>query len=212
LIPRILVVLLPLLVAPLPAQAAASRTALATVVDGGAPIGKRTAAARALGRSRDPRAVPVLIRAFGSRDERFTDALIAALQNLKATPLLVTQLMDPATAPEDRLLAARGLRYLRGEEARPALLKALEAQETAVKVEAILALDLMGAPEAADRLILLMKGDPDDDVRYHAAENLGHIRTPAVKTALQEQLRAEKDQTVRYAVKQALRQHEAAAR
>lgn len=194
---------------PVPAQAAAPRWAIATVVDRGAPIGKRIAAARVLGRSRDPRAIQPLLRALGSRDEMFTETVQAALRALDAVPILMAQLGDPASPAEDRRLAATGLRYVRSRQAVPVLLQTLEAADPELRAEALMALDLMEAPERVAPLIVLLKKDPDHAVRYHAANSLGDVRTPEARAALEAQLQVETHTTVKGEIRNSLRRQAA---
>jgi HEAT repeat protein len=178
------------------------------LLDQNAPMPQRIAAARALGKSRDPEAVPALLKAIGSRNEELADAVLASLRQQEAVPRLLAILEDAAAARDLQVLAARGLRILKDPRSIPAMINALRSPTVEVRKEACLGLGRFKAPESLEPLIEAMSNDADSTIRYLAAETVGEMRSPRAKAALAERVKVERDAVVKSAISEGLRNQE----
>ena len=161
-----------------PASRAALRAAL-----GRGPELVTLAAAAALGRYRDARALRWLIAHPEAMARRTARARVAALQAFGrgALPLLAQALETAASDPrlERALVETLGLGGYTA--ARPAIERRLESPEPELRVAAARALGRLGAPAAADALIAALE-DPAWPVRAVAAWALGRIAAAGAAT------------------------------
>lgn len=172
---------------------------MATFNDPAASRAERIKAAKALGDSKDPKAIDTLIKQFDSRDEGIFAAVESALRALDAVPVLERRLADNGASEEQKVLACKGLRVLKEKSSIAPLVSALKDQSARVRKEAALALGVI-APAEAETALLTALSDGDDDVRYFAADALGNVRTAAVTQAIETRLAAETSPVVRSAL------------
>lgn len=142
----------------------------------------RKAAVQALGRIRDPRAIPALIGllrdvAFGQEKHCPRRLLMAALISYgsEAVPFLIYELSDPEDAA--RVLAAEVLIEIPHRLALRSLIRALDDANPEVRSRAACALGRIGHPLAVRPLRVLLS-DPFWYVRLQAARALGEIGSP----------------------------------
>jgi HEAT repeat protein len=172
---------------------------MATLNDPAASRAERIKAAKALGNSKDPQAIDLLVKQLDSRDEGIFAAVEGALRALNAVPVLERRLADGGASEEQKMLACKGLRTLREKSSIAPLVSALKDQSARVRKEAALALGVI-APAEAETALLTALADSDDDVRYFAADALGNVRTAAVTHAIEARLTAETSPVVRSAL------------
>jgi HEAT repeat protein len=172
----------------------------------------RIAAARGLGRRRDPIALRALLRRLEAgagdlepeaQDERdaATEALVAiataaAADARRSTLELLAAGFDGAAEPV-RLAVARVLREVAGPEHAEHMALLVQDPSAAVRRAAVAALARMGAESAAEMLHLAL-ADEDAAVRIAAAAALGEAPTPATLPDL-ERLLGDDDAGVRAA-------------
>lgn len=184
-----------------------SRDPHQTLLDASASSRARMRAARALGKSKDPRGIDTLLQVLDTRNLELREQALQALRELGAVQALQSRLSDSAQSTPARRAAARGLRFLKDASAVPALLTALKDSSAEVRAEAALALAAFTPASAQEPLIAALE-DPNQEVRYYAALTLGSFPTPRVKASLQAREAREKDQTVLYALTTALKKLE----
>jgi len=159
--------------------------ALGQVVRGGVSLDSRANACRAVGILRGRAAVPELIDALRSKDNRVMYEALIAMQKIR----------DPAAGPrvaylvrdfDDKVQAAaiETVGLLRAKDALPALRDITKNPRNGKAERAALnAIALM--PEPQDRPLLQSYLDSKDDkLRAAAAEGLGRVGDPADKSAL----------------------------
>jgi hypothetical protein len=135
---------------------------------------------KALGESKEVKAIPYLIQAVGDPDMRVKAKaidLLGALRADDATPVLVQYLFLRTTDPPlmQRILAALGkIGDPRGAQPIVELLQRDLDPET--RGTAIFALGEIGAPEALDRLNQIAKNDSDATMRRLANEAAAKVR------------------------------------
>lgn len=160
--------------------------ALARLVRGGASLIGRATAARAVGVLRGKAAVPDLLDALRSKDDRLMIESMIALQKIgdpSAGPRVAFLVRDLEERVQITALETVGL--LRATEAAPEVREALERARTPkVRQAALSALAML--PDPANRQIFLQNlSDREDGVRAAAAEGLGRIGNPEDKPAIQ---------------------------
>ncbi len=165
---------------------------------------KRIQAARALGRSDDPRAIEALVRCLDKSGEELRDTAIEILQKGKGAETLAKRALDEALGIEQRVLAVRGLRVMRNPIGFPALKQLLRSPIDQLRLEAAWALSMAGASAAEPELIRALD-DPNKDVRYFVADALGRANSPTAKAALENRKKMEKDPAVLDALRQGTR-------
>ncbi|MBX9600095.1 MAG: HEAT repeat domain-containing protein [Bryobacteraceae bacterium] len=160
--------------------------ALGRLVRGGASLIGRATAARAVGVLRGKAAVPDLLDALRSKDDRLMIESLIALQKIgdgSAGPRVAFLVRDLEERVQVTALETVGL--LRATEVAPEVREALERARTPkVRQAALSALSML--PDPANRQIFLPNlSDREDGVRAAAAEGLGRIGNPEDKPAIQ---------------------------
>ena len=142
----------------------------------------RVAAATAYVRLDGHRAAPALLRMLGKEEARVAERLsdLVSLLGPAAGPAVLERIRDGERTPRMlRVLAACGNPVL----AQPAMVEALAAPDSMVRVEAARGLT-RGATTLAVPALLAALGDPHEEVRAYAATALGQIGVPQVVPAL----------------------------
>jgi HEAT repeat protein len=166
--------------------------ALGQVARGGSSLDSRANACRAVGILRGQAAVPDLIEALRTKDNRTMYEALVALQKIR----------DPAAGPrvaylvrdlDDKVQAAaiETVGILRAQEALPALRDiANNPRNSKSERSALNAISLM--PQPQDRALLQRYlGSKDEKLRASAAEGLGRVGDPADMVILQRLWREE---------------------
>ncbi len=136
------------------------------------------AAAKALGRIRDNRAVDPLIAALDHKDQDVQMAAAEALGligDLRAVAPLIRALNGKSYPLSVVSTAARALGFLKAPEAVDPLIVLLKHEEKGLRLEAAVALGKIGDSRAVDPLIDAC-GDQWANVRWVAAEALGKLK------------------------------------
>ena len=157
----------------------------------------KSAAAEALGRIADPRAVPALIKLFrdSSKIVRETAGTALVYIGLPSVDPLIACFQDKDFVV--RCHAARALggmttdyqigkTWVRDAKVVDALIAALKDPDRAVREDATIALGMIGDPRAIDGLIEAMK---DGAVKRHAIASLGMIGDPRALPAVLDALK-----------------------
>jgi HEAT repeat protein len=160
--------------------------ALGQLARGGATFDARSNACRALGILRGQAAVPDLIEALHSKDNRMMFEALVALQKIRdpeAGPKVAYLVRDLDDKVQAAAVETVGL--LRAGDALPALRDIVNHPRNAKAERAALnAIALMPSP--SDRTLMLRYlGSKDDKLRASAAEGLGRIGNPQDRTELQ---------------------------
>ena len=168
-------------------------TALGKLVKGGVAIESRTNAARGVGVLRGGAALPDLIDALRSKDDKLMYEALVAIQKIgdpSAAPRISCLLRDLQESIQVTALETTGL--LRNKEAEPQVRDALQnARTVRVRRAALGALAMLEAP--VDRTIFqTYLQDKDDLVRAAAAEGLGRLKNPADKALVQQAFTSER--------------------
>src|SRR5512134_876683 len=141
----------------------------------------RGPALRALGRIRDPRAVPELIRALGlpeaSLPPRIAEILV--LFGREAVPPLIVELRNMESDVR-RMWAAEILGWTDDPGAAGALIEALDDVSPEVRAKAAGSLGKLKESRAVDRLLEMLLSDPVPFVRTRVSQALGSIGHPRV--------------------------------
>lgn len=161
--------------------------ALGKLARGGANFDARANAARAIGILRGRAAIPDLIEALHSKDDKLMYESLIAIQKIgdpAAAPRVTFLLGDLEDKIQIQALETTGL--LRNKDAAPEVRDALQhARSIKVKRAALEALAMIADP--ADRTIFLNNlKDRDEGVRAAAAEGLGRLRNPADRTVIEQ--------------------------
>lgn len=141
----------------------------------------RRGAVYELGSMKDERLLDVLLQAARDADDRVRAESIHALHETArdppeaVIPLFVSAVSDPSARVREQ--ACLALRYST-PQAIPALMQALFDEAPGVRLEAVIALGSLDASEAFDPIAELMRSDPDEEVRCHAASALSDLRDP----------------------------------
>jgi HEAT repeat protein len=159
--------------------------ALGRVARGGASLEARANAARALGVLRGRAAIPDLIEALRSKDDKLMYESLVALQKIgdpAAAPRISFLLSDLEEKIQVQALETTGL--LRNQEAAPRVRDALaHARSVKVRRAALGALAMLADP-ADHSLFVQNLADKDDLVRAAALEGLGRLKNPADRAAV----------------------------
>ena len=155
-------------------------TALGKLARGGTNLDARANAARAVGVLRGRDAIPELIEALRSKDDKLMYESLVAIQKIgdpEAAPRISFLLSDLEEKIQVEALETTGL--LRNKDAAPRVRDALtHARTTKVKRAALEALGQLADP-ADHPLFLEYLSDKDDQVRAAALEGLGRLKNPA---------------------------------
>ena len=159
--------------------------ALGKLARGGASLDARANAARAVGVLRGRAAIPDLVEALRSKDDKLMYESLVAIQKIgdpEAAPRFSFLLGDLEEKIQVQALETTGL--LRNREAAPKVRDALEhARSVKVRRAALEALAMIADP--ADHAIFLQNlSDKDDLVRAAAEEGLGRLKDPMDRSAL----------------------------
>lgn len=161
--------------------------ALGKLARGAANFDARANAARAIGILRGRAAIPDLIEALHSKDDKLMYESLVALQKIgdpSAAPRVTFLLRDLEEKIQIQALETTGL--LRNKDAAPDVRDALQhARSVKVRRAALEALAMIADP--ADRTVFLNNlKDRDDGVRAAAAEGLGRLRNPADRMVIEQ--------------------------
>lgn len=175
-------------------------TALGQLARGGASNDARSNACRALGILRGQAAVPDLVDALRSKDNRMMYEALVALQKIRdpeAGPRVAYLVRDLDDRVQSAAIETVGL--LRAKEALPALRDIVKSPRNAKSERAALnAIALMPTP--ADRPLFQRYLDSKDDkLRASAAEGLGRIGDPSDKASLEKTWKDEEKMAPRLA-------------
>lgn len=166
--------------------------ALGALARGGATYDVRANACRAIGILRGREAVPDLIDALRTKDNRVMYESLVALQKIRdpeAGPRVAYLVRDLDDKVQSAAIETVGV--LRAKDALPALRDIVNRPRNAKAERAALgAIALM--PEPQDRALLARYlGSKDDKLRASAAEGLGRIGDPADRAALDQTWKSE---------------------
>jgi len=162
------------------------RAAIREMIAGSADHVVRANAARACGVLRDPAAIPTLIEALRSKDDRLIFESLIAMQKIgdrDAGPRVVFLMRDLVEKIQIAAIETAGL--LKTRDAVGELRRVLESgPERKVRRAAVLALARIADPGSRSTFAELL-ADKDDEVRAAAAEGLGRIAIPTDLQAVQ---------------------------
>jgi HEAT repeat protein len=166
--------------------------ALGKLARGGASLDARANAARAVGVLRGRAAIPDLVEALRSKDDKLMYESLVAIQKIgdpAAAPRISFLLGDLEEKIQVQALETTGL--LRNREAAPKVRDALEhARTVKVRRAALEALAMIADP--ADHAIFLQNlSDKDDLVRAAAEEGLGRLKNQNDRSALNQAFETE---------------------
>jgi HEAT repeat protein len=168
-------------------------TVLGKLARGGASLDSRADAARALGVLRGRAAIPDLIEALRSKDDKLMYESLVAIQKIgdpDAAPRISFLLSDLEEKIQMEALETTGL--LRNKDAAPRVRDAFEhARTVKIKRAALEALGQIADP-ADHALFLQNANDKDDLVRAAAVEGLGRLKNPADRAAITSMFNAER--------------------
>ena len=171
-------------------------TALGRLTIGGSSMASRANAARAVGILRGNAALPDLLEALRSKDDRLIFESLIAIQKLRkasAGPRVTFLLRDLDEKVQRAAIETVGL--MRTPQAVPDLELVLgDTRSKDVRREAMMALGRIATPDLRD-LFLKYLNDRDTPIRAAAAEGLGRIRRdgdlPLVRKAFEEERKNE---------------------
>ena len=166
--------------------------ALGKLARGGASLDARANAARAVGVLRGRAAIPDLIEALRSKDDKLMYESLVAIQKIgdpESAPRFSFLLGDLEEKIQVQALETTGL--LRNRDAAPKVRDALEhARTVKVRRAALEALAMIADP--ADHAIFLQNlSDKDDLVRAAAEEGLGRLKNQTDRSALNQAFETE---------------------
>ncbi len=166
--------------------------ALGRLARGGASLDARANAARAVGVLRGRAAIPDLVEALRSKDDKLMYESLVAIQKIgdpAAAPRISFLLGDLSEKIQVQALETTGL--LRNRDAAPKVRDALEhARTVKVRRAALEALAMIADP--ADHAIFLQNlSDKDDLVRSAAEEGLGRLKNQTDRSALNQAFETE---------------------
>ena len=142
-----------------------------------------------------------------SNVRRAAAAALGRLQDLRAVEPLATALLTDEAA-EVRQESAKALRRLGDTEAVSALIQSLrEDEEEDVRAESATALGVLGDERAIQPLLEALEEDPSALVREAAAKALGRIRSSSALSELDTARTEDESQDVRYAAAGALNRY-----
>jgi HEAT repeat protein len=166
---------------------------LGRLARGGASIESRANAARALGILRGQAAVPDLLEALKSKDDRLMYESLIALQKIRdpaSGPGLAFLLRDLNEKIQVAALEATGM--LRNQEAAPVVRDVIDhARSVRIRREALSALAMLAEPDDHG-VFLRYLTDKDDGLRAAGAEGLARLKNPADAPALEKAFEGER--------------------
>jgi HEAT repeat protein len=166
---------------------------LGRLARGGASIESRANAARALGILRGQAAVPDLLEALKSKDDRLMYESLFALQKIRdpaSGPGLAFLLRDLNEKIQVAALEATGM--LRNQEAAPVVRDVIDhARSVRIRREALSALAMLAEPDDHG-VFLRYLTDKDDGLRAAGAEGLARLKNPADAPALEKAFEGER--------------------
>jgi HEAT repeat protein len=172
---------------------------------GGASVESRANAARALGILRGKAAIPDLLEALNSKDDRLMYESLIALQKIRdpsAGPGLAFLLRDLDEKVQIAALQATGI--LRNQSALPDVRDVLDhARSSKVRREALTTLAMISDP-ADHGVFLRYLNDRDDALRAAGAEGLARLKNSADRPALEKAFEAERNSNARLSIAFAL--------
>ena len=164
----------------------------------GASVESRANAARALGILRGKAAIPDLLEALNSKDDRLMYESLVALQKIRdpsAGPGLAFLLRDLDDKVQVAALQATGI--LRNRGAAPAVRDVLDhARNARIRREALTTLAMIADPADHD-VFLRYLADRDDGLRAAGAEGLARLKNSGDQAALQKAFDAERGNNAR---------------
>jgi HEAT repeat protein len=164
----------------------------------GASVESRANAARALGILRGQAAVPDLLEALNSKDDRLMYEALVALQKIRdpaAGPGLAFLLRDLDEKVQLAALQATGI--LRNQSAAPDVRDVLDhARSSKVRREALTTLAMIADP-ADHGVFLRYLNDRDEGLRAAGAEGLARLKNPADRPALEKAFDGERGANAR---------------
>ena len=159
--------------------------ALGKLARGAASLDARANAARAVGVLRGRAAIPDLVEALRSKDDKLMYESLVAIQKIgdpESAPRISFLLSDLQEKIQVQALETTGL--LRNRDAAPRVRDALEHART-VKVRRAALGALATIADPVDHAIFLQNlSDKDDQVRAAAEEGLGRLKDPTDRSAL----------------------------
>jgi HEAT repeat protein len=172
--------------------------ALGRLVRGGSSLECRANAARAAGILRGRAAIPDLIEALRSKDDRLMYESLVAIQKIAdpaAAPRMSFLLRDLDEKIQVTALETTGV--LRNREAAPDVRDALKhARSDKVKRAAASALAMIADPADHPQFIAFL-ADRDDGVRAAGAEGLGRLKNPVDRPVLERAFGMERNTSAR---------------
>jgi HEAT repeat protein len=160
--------------------------ALGKIARGAGDFEARANAARAIGVLRGRAAIPDLIEALHSKDDKLMYESLVAIQKI-ADPSAATRVTFLLRDLEEKIQiqALETVGLLRDKSAAPDIRDALNhARSVRVRRAALESLAMIADP--ADRTIFINNlVDKDEGVRAAAAEGIGRVRNPADRTAIE---------------------------
>ena len=171
----------------------------------GASLESRANAARAVGILRGRAAIPDLLEALNSKDNRLMYEALVALQKIRdpaAGPGVAFLLRDLDEKVQIAAIQTTGM--LRNVGAAPDLRQVIDRARTAkVRREALGALAMLNDP-ADHGIYLRYLSDKDDGLRASAAEGLARLKNPADQPALEKAFESERNTNARLSLAFAL--------
>jgi HEAT repeat protein len=165
----------------------------------------RARAAYLLGHVGGPGATPRLVALLVDRDPDVRAVAARALGRL-GDPLVATPLVRSLARPGSSLphqVVVPALARV-GPSARTALLESADHPDPTVRARVTEALGLVGAVDAAPRLVRALRADPSTDVRLRAARALGRLGAPSAVDPLLAATGAHEPTALRVTAAQAL--------
>ncbi len=191
-------------------KSGSSKTGGVRLNDPDVDVDVRVKEAKALGASKSPAAIDVLLEGLDIRHDALHAAIVASLKQQKADVVLVQRVVDEKRPAAERVAAFAGLRVLKPKDApakiAPLLLVAGGGKDEAVRIEAAHTLATYGAAAGEAQLITALS-DVSSKVRYFAAVALGELKTKAAKDAVVARAKVETDMVVQDGLDQAQQRH-----
>lgn len=177
---------------------------ISVVFDRSATERMRIAAVMKVSQSGAREAVIPMVQALQNTKGSLKEAIRRALDDLKATSVLLADLASED--PEVRKSSAELLGVLQDPKSLGALAQRLKDPAPGVREESATAIAKFGGAEQVQALNHVLRTDEEADVRMAAAQALGQIDAPAAKAALREALATEKDEFVMVFIKMGLKE------
>lgn len=164
----------------------------------------RRYAAFLLGKTGDPRVVPILVRALSDPEKGVREQAMLALSAIGQAAIepLKKAMDDPKW--ETRYRAVEALGKIADEQVVSPLIAALRDERDHVRYMAAKGLRETGNSQSIDPLIALLR-DENEFVRMMAAKGLGVLRGEKVHAALEQALANEKNERVKAAITESLK-------